>query len=132
MRSDASRCCSTPAAEDAYAAAAAAVCNRDDPADALRRALELDPDHAAAAADLRALSDKPAGAGGGRTPWERRHVEIVRCAGVDALRAEVLLREHTALSGCDPVALAVVARNLGGLEGQRLADMRGTSCTCAI
>lgn len=116
---------------DAYTAAVAAVCTGCDPTDALRRAVAADPELAIAVADLRAWAgdDLPA-PGPGATPWERRHLEIVGCAATDPVRAEALLREHAARSGCDPLALLIVARHLDGMDGDRLADLRGRACTC--
>jgi hypothetical protein len=121
----------TESAQDAYAAAVTAVCTGGDPTEALRRAVAADPDLAVAVADLRAWAgDDISDPGPGSTPWERRHLEIVGCAGTDALRAEALLREHAARSGCDPLALLIVARHLDGMDGDRLADLRGRACTC--
>lgn len=118
-------------AQDAYTAAVAAVCGGGDPTDALRRAVDADPTFTVADADLRAwIGDDVQPRIAGATPWERRHLEIVAIAGTDPLRAEVLLREHAARSGCDPLALLIVARNLDGLDGARLADLRGRACTC--
>jgi hypothetical protein len=121
----------TESARAAYAEAVAAVCTQTDPTDALRRAIAADPNFAVAVADLRALTGEDAPPPGpGTTPWERRHLEIVAAAAIDPLRAEALLREHAARSGCDPLALLVVARHVDGMDGQRLADLRGRACTC--
>ena len=121
----------TESTHDAYAAAVSNVCSGCDPTDALRRAVATDPEDAIAVADLRAWAgdDIPA-PGAGTTPWERRHLEIVSCAATDPARAEALLREHAARSGCDPLALLIVARHLDGMDGDRLADLRGRACTC--
>lgn len=122
----------TPRASDAaYADAVAAVCAGRDPSDALRRAVAADASCAVAVADLRAWTgaDVP-NLGAGATPWERRHLEIVDGAATDPMRAEALLREHAARSGCDPLALLIVARHIDGMDGQRLADLRGHACTC--
>lgn len=121
----------TESAHDAYAAAVAAVCTGCDPTDALRRAVAADPSSPVAAADLCAWAgdDVPL-PGPGATPWQRRHLEIIRCAAADPLRAEALLREHAARSGCDPLALLIVSRHLDGMDGDRLADLRGRACTC--
>lgn len=121
----------TNSTDDAYAAAVAAVCTGADPTDALRRAVATDPQFSVALADLGAWTgdDVPL-PGPGSTPWERRHLEIVAQASVDPLRAEVLLREHAARSGCDPLALLIVARRLDGMDGMRLTDLRGSACTC--
>ena len=113
----------------AYREAALAVCHRRDPFPALRRAVALDGTHAPAAADLQALggaAPQPAP----RSTWERCHVEIVRHAAADPLRAEALLREHAARDGCDPLALLIVSRAVGGVADDRLADLRGASCSC--
>jgi hypothetical protein len=116
---------------EAYAVAVAAVCAGDDPADALRRAVAADPAAAVAAADLWAWTgDGALPLRPGATAWERRHIEIVRTAASDPLRAEALLREHASISGCDPLALLVVAREIGGIDGPRLADLRGRACSC--
>lgn len=120
-----------PDALDLYDEAVAAVCAGADPIPALRRAVEADPTYGVAVADLTALT-------GGPVPdplpttsrWERQHVEIVRAAAADVARAEALLREHTGVYSCDPIALLVVARRLGGIDSSRLTDLRGTSCTC--
>lgn len=116
---------------DAYADAVSAVCAGTDPAEALRRAVDDDPTFGVAVADLHAwVGSAVAPTVEGTTPWERRHLEIVAAASTDPLRAEALLREHAARSGCDPLALLIVARNLDGMDGARLADLRGRSCTC--
>jgi hypothetical protein len=117
-------------AQDAYTAAVAAVCAGTDPGEALRRAVAADPANVIAAADLAAWTRQPDPGGAGRTSWERRHLEIVRAASTDPARAEVLLREHATTSGCDPLALVIVARTIDGLDSDRLADLRGRSCTC--
>ena len=117
-------------ADVAYREAALAVCHRRNPVPALRRAVALDHGHAAATADLHALTDEAVAQPAPRSPWERRHVEIVRHAAADPLRAEALLREHAAREGCDPLALLVVSRAVGGVADDRLADLRGTSCSC--
>lgn len=117
-------------ADVAYREAAVAVCHRRDPLPALRRAVALDRSHAPAAADLHALADEAVPQPAPRSPWERRHVEIVRHAAADPLRAEALLREHAARDGCDPLALLVVSRAVGGVADDRLADLRGASCSC--
>jgi hypothetical protein len=114
----------------AYGEAALAVCHRADPVPALRRTIDLDPGHAAAAADLHALTGEAGSQPSPRSPWERRHVEIVRHASADPLRAEALLREHAAREGCDPVALLIVSLAVGGVADDRLADLRGASCSC--
>jgi hypothetical protein len=114
----------------AYGEAALAVCHRADPLNALRRSIDLDPGHAAAAADLEALTGEPVPQPSPRSPWERRHVEIVRQAVADPRRAEALLREHALRDGCDPLALLVVSRAVGDVADERLADLRGTSCSC--
>ena len=121
----------TAASETAYVESVTAVCTGRDPSDALRRAVDADPTCAVAVADLRAWTgaDVPA-PGPGATPWERRHLEIVDAAATDPLRAEALLREHAARSGCDPLALLIVARHIDGMDGDRLADLRGRACTC--
>lgn len=121
----------TDSAHDAYAAAVAAVCTGVDPTDALREAVAADPQFSVARADLRAWAgDDVPPPGPGTTPWERRHLEIVALAAADPLRAEALLREHAARSGCDPLALLIVARRLDGMDGARLTDLRGRACTC--
>jgi hypothetical protein len=119
------------AADTAYASACAAVCAGSDPTEALRRAVAADPTHAVALADLRAwtgkdIEDSTVGA----TAWARHHLEIVRTAATDPPRAEALLRDHTAHSGCDPLALLIVTRHLDGMDGQRLSDLRGHACSC--
>lgn len=120
-----------PSAGDAaYRDAALAVCHRHDPVPALRRALDLDPTHAPAAVDLEALVGEARPDLPTRSRWERRHVEIVRAAATDPRRAEVLLREHAGIAGCDPLALLIVARHIDGLDGDRLADLRGRACDC--
>jgi hypothetical protein len=116
---------------DAYDEAVVAVCRNVDPIPALRRAVGADPTFAPAVADLSALTATPAPTAltaGSR--WERQHVEIVRIAPTDPARAEALLREHAATYGCDPLALLVVARHVGGVHGDRLTDLRGTACSC--
>lgn len=118
------------AAQDAYTAAVAAVCAGADPGDALRRAVAADPADVVAAADLAAWTLQPDPGGAGGTSWDRRHLEIVRAAAADPARAEVLLREHATTSGCDPLALVIVARTVDGMDSERLADLRGRSCTC--
>ena len=121
----------TETAHGSYAAAAAAVCTGCDPTEALRRAVAAEPDLTVAVADLRAWAgDDLPDPGPGATAWERRHLEIVACAATDPLRAEALLREHAARSGCDPLALLIVARHLDGMDGERLADLRGRACGC--
>ena len=76
----------------------------------LRQAVVADPGFEVAAADLAALDGGPYRRQ--RPPhysWERHHVEVVlsaRCG--DQRRTYDLLREHLAVVGCDPVALAVV------------------------
>lgn len=121
----------TESAHEAYAEAVSAVCTGCDPTDALRRAVAADPDLAVPVADLRAWAgDELPDPGQGATPWERRHLEIISCAKTDPGRAEALLREHAIRSGCDPVALLIVARHLDGMDGDRLADLRGRACTC--
>jgi hypothetical protein len=117
-------------AEVAYAASVAAVCAGSDPSAALRRAVDADPTWAVALADLHAWTGAEVPSPGpGATPWERRHLEIVAAAVTDPLRAEALLREHTTRSGCDPLALLIVARHMDGIDGERLADLRGRACT---
>ena len=116
---------------DAYDEALAAVCRGGDPIPALRRAVGADASFAPALADLLALTGEPVAAPlptGSR--WERQHVEIVRTASADPARAEALLREHAGTYGCDPLALLVVARRVGGVDGARLTDLRGRACTC--
>jgi len=116
---------------DLYDAAVAAVCAGTDPTDALRRAVEADPTYGVAVGDLAAVT-------GTDIPdvlptasrWERQHLAVIRAAITDVARAEVLLREHAAAYGCDPVALLVVARQLGGIDGDRLVDLRGSACSC--
>lgn len=118
-------------ASAAYREAVAAVCIKADPVEPLRRAVAADPTAAVAAADLRALAGEDVRVrADGATPWERRHLEIVAAAETDPLRAEALLREHAARSGCDPLALLIVARRVDGMDGDRLADLRGRACTC--
>ena len=113
---------------DAYGAAVAAVCQRRDPLPALRDAAAQG--HPAAAADLAALTGAPArrSTTGGR--WLRQHLQIVALSAQEPRRAEALLREHVTDLGCDPLALLVVARRLDGLDGARLADLRGDACSC--
>jgi hypothetical protein len=42
--------------------------------------------------------------------WERHHIEVVRTAVAgNAERATDLLLEHPAATGCDPLALRIVA-----------------------
>src|SRR5687767_6432246 len=111
------------AAQEAYTAAVAAVCAGTDPGDALGRAVAADAAHVVAAADLAAWTRQPDPGGAGRTSWERRHLEVVRAAADDPARAEVLLREHASKSGCDPLALVIVARTIDGMDSERLADL---------
>ena len=78
---------------------------------ALKRAIDADPGFGLALADLRALTGGVVERSGSRQMnWERHHVEVVRTAGSrETVRAAGLLREHLAGTGCDPLALRIVA-----------------------
>ncbi len=118
-------------ARAAFADSVAAGCAGRDPRDALRRAVAADATVAVAAADLAAWTGTDVAVQRlGATPWERRHLEIVQAAATDPSRAEALLRDHAARSGCDPLALLIVAPHVDGMDGLRLADLRGRECTC--
>lgn len=61
---------------------------------------------------------------------ERQHIEILQAAASrDALRAEAVLRDHTAEFGCDPIAVLAVATSLGSSADERLSDPRSASCS---
>ena len=115
---------------DLYDVAVAAVCAGTDPVPALRRVVDADPTFGVAVADLAALTGREVPATLTTSRWERQHVQIIRAAVTDLARAEALLREHAGAYGCDPLALLVVARRLGGIDGDRLVDLRGSACSC--
>jgi hypothetical protein len=85
---------------------------------ALRHAVSADPAFRLAAADLEAITKAvPRVMTGRQLNWERHHIEVVSTGAAGNLdRAIVLLREHLASVGCDPLALGIIAelqRNKG-------------------
>jgi hypothetical protein len=103
----------TPAAAARYREAqrAAHTADLDGLVGALRSSLDVDPAFAVAASDLRGVGGEAAPGCAGRpmTTWERHHCEIVLAAAGGPTRAGLLLREHLAEVGCDPIALRIVA-----------------------
>jgi hypothetical protein len=106
-----------------YRVAQRSLLDRDAPDPALRHALRADPTFALAASDLSALVEEaPTGElSRPATSWERHHCEIVAEARRDVGRANGILREHLADSGCDPLAVHIVSAALH--DAGRFADV---------
>lgn len=119
--------------ESYHRAARQACATGEPPIKDLGVAIAADKDFAAANADRAALCGAPTivDLGGSQlTRWERQHIEILQAAASrDALRAEALLRDHTAEFGCDPIAVLAVATSLGSSADERLSDPRSASCS---
>jgi hypothetical protein len=78
---------------------------------ALRQAIDADAGFGLALADFEALTGNVVqGPRARQMNWERHHVEVVRAASSsDTERAADLLQEHFASTGCDPLAMRIVA-----------------------
>lgn len=92
---------------------------------ALRRAIDADAEFGLALADFEALTgDVVQRPRARQMNWERHHVEVVRAASSsETERAADLLKEHLAGTGCDPLAMRIVAYLRDPHGGDEFCDL---------